>query len=101
LCRRLRGQKSGSKHGNVVKRTQSVKNIRRNYCESSPRVSTAYSCDSDSSIYEAVLHCKRSIGMSKKNLNFMCMLIDRVNKLLTNFLRLITFFAWFIAERMS
>jgi hypothetical protein len=67
LCRRLRGQKSGSKHENIVKRTQSVKNIGRNYCESSPRVSAAYSCDSDSSIYEAVLHCKRSIGMSKKS----------------------------------
>ncbi|RHN50938.1 hypothetical protein MtrunA17_Chr6g0462991 [Medicago truncatula] len=67
LCRRLRGQNSGTKHENVVKRTQSVKNIRRNYCESSPRMSTAYSCDSDSSIYEAVLHCKRSIGMSKKS----------------------------------
>ncbi|CAJ2666208.1 unnamed protein product [Trifolium pratense] len=70
LCRRLRGKKSGSKHENVVKRTQS---IRGNYCESSPRISVAYSadysrasCDSDSSIYEAVLHCKRSIGMSPK-----------------------------------
>lgn len=37
--------------------------------DSSPRISSAYSvdnwrrsCDSDSSIYEAVLHCKRSIG---------------------------------------
>jgi hypothetical protein len=74
LCRRLRGQKSGLKHENVVKKTQSVNNIRGNYCESSPRVSVAYSadysrvsCDSDSSIYEAVLHCKRSIGMPKKN----------------------------------
>lgn len=72
LCRRLRGQKSGSKHENVVKRTQSVKNIRGNYGDSSPRISVAYSaddwrrvsCDSDSSIYEAVLHCKRSIDMS-------------------------------------
>ncbi|CAK8532886.1 unnamed protein product [Lathyrus sativus] len=68
LCRKLRGQKSGSKHENGMKRTQSVKNYRGNYCESSPRISVAYStdyprmsCDSDSSIYEAVLHCKRSI----------------------------------------
>jgi hypothetical protein len=84
LCRRLRGQNYGSKHENVVKRTQSVKNIRGNYCESSPRISVAYStdysrvsCDSDSSIYEAVLHCKRSIGMSKKNKKkfHMCILI--------------------------
>ncbi|CAI8593917.1 unnamed protein product [Vicia faba] len=69
LCRKLRGQTPGSsKHENGVKRTQSVKNNRGNYCESSPRISVAYSadnwrmsCDSDSSIHEAVLHCKRSI----------------------------------------
>ncbi|XP_004515108.1 probable membrane-associated kinase regulator 6 [Cicer arietinum] len=68
LCRRLRSQNSGSKHENVVKRTQSVKNSRGHYCQSSPRISVAYSaddsrvsCDSDISIYEAVLHCKRSI----------------------------------------
>ncbi|XP_057446139.1 probable membrane-associated kinase regulator 6 [Lotus japonicus] len=68
LCKRLRGQnKSGSNPEAMVKRTQSVKN-RRHYSESSPRISVAYSaddwrksCDSDSSIYEAVLHCKRSI----------------------------------------
>ncbi|CAJ2666211.1 unnamed protein product [Trifolium pratense] len=67
FCRKLRGHKN-SKHENVVKRTQSVKNIRGQYCDSSPRISVAYSadysrasCDSDSSIYEAVLHCKRSI----------------------------------------
>ncbi|XP_058773346.1 probable membrane-associated kinase regulator 6 [Vicia villosa] len=68
LCRRLRAQKSGSsKHESGVNRTQSVKKIRGNYWESSPRISVAYSadnwrmsCDSDSSIYEAVLHCKRS-----------------------------------------
>ncbi|CAK8532884.1 unnamed protein product [Lathyrus sativus] len=69
LCRKLRGQKSGSsKHENGMKRTQSVKNYRGSYYESSPRTSVAcstdnwrMSCDSDSSIYEAVLHCKRSI----------------------------------------
>ncbi|XP_058773347.1 probable membrane-associated kinase regulator 6 [Vicia villosa] len=68
LCRKLRSQKSGSsKHENGMKRTQSVKNVRGSYCESSPRISVAYStdnwrmsCDSDSSIYDAVLHCKRS-----------------------------------------
>ncbi|KAI5443856.1 hypothetical protein KIW84_012491 [Lathyrus oleraceus] len=71
FCRKLRGQKPGSsKHENGMKRTQSVKNYRGNYCESSPRISVAcstdysrMSCDSDSSIYEVVLHCKRSIGI--------------------------------------
>ncbi|CAL5185464.1 unnamed protein product [Lathyrus oleraceus] len=68
FCRKLRGQNPGLKHENGMKRTQSVKNYRGNYCESSPRISVAcstdysrMSCDSDSSIYEAVLHCKRSI----------------------------------------
>ncbi|KAK7315178.1 hypothetical protein VNO77_33713 [Canavalia gladiata] len=68
LCRRLRGHnKSGSKAKSVVKRSESVKN-RGCHSETSPRISVAYSaddwrksCDSESSIYEAVLHCKRSI----------------------------------------
>ncbi|XP_020203899.1 probable membrane-associated kinase regulator 6 [Cajanus cajan] len=67
LCRRLRSGKSGSKPESVVKRTESAKN-RGYYSETSPRISVAYSaddwrksCDSESSIYEAVLHCKRSI----------------------------------------
>ena len=71
LYRRLRGGKSGSKPESVVKRTVSAKN-RGYYSETSPRISVAYSaddwrksCDSESSIYEAVLHCKRSIGMFK------------------------------------
>jgi hypothetical protein len=73
FCRKLRGPKNSKHENNVVKRTQSVKNIKGHYCDSySPRISVAYSadysrasCDSDSSIYEAVLHCKRSIGMHK------------------------------------
>jgi len=71
LCRRLRSGKSGSKPESVIKRTESAKN-RGCYSETSPRISVAYSaddwrksCDSESSIYEAVLHCKRSIGMFK------------------------------------
>ncbi|XP_061348322.1 probable membrane-associated kinase regulator 6 [Gastrolobium bilobum] len=67
LCRRLRGHKSGSDPETVFRRTKSVKN-RGYYSETSPRISVAYSaddwrksCDSESSIYEAVLHCKRSI----------------------------------------
>ncbi|KAJ1384967.1 hypothetical protein SESBI_42034 [Sesbania bispinosa] len=68
LCRRLRGHKSGSNTETVAKRGEAVKN-RRYYSETSPRISVAFSaddwrksCDSESSIYEAVLHCKRSIG---------------------------------------
>ncbi|MED6118276.1 hypothetical protein PIB30_001509 [Stylosanthes scabra] len=75
LCRKLRGHhnhnktnsNSNSSKEKVVKRSQSVKN-RGFYSEASPRISVAYSaddwrnsCDSESSIYEAVLHCKRSI----------------------------------------
>lgn len=54
------------------KRSHSVKNCRVHSSDTSqsPRISVAYSaddwrrsCDSESSIYEAVLHCKRSIGM--------------------------------------
>ncbi|KAK4283001.1 hypothetical protein QN277_000007 [Acacia crassicarpa] len=65
LCRRLRGchhhQKSGSNH-------EAGAGNKRGFYETSPRISVAYSaddwrksCDSESSIYEAVLHCKRSI----------------------------------------
>ncbi|KAJ7969857.1 putative Membrane-associated kinase regulator-like protein [Quillaja saponaria] len=65
--RRLRGQKSNSRAENVAKRVRAVKDW--DYMsEASPRISVAYSaenwrrsCDSESSIYEAVLHCKRSI----------------------------------------
>ncbi|KAF3432906.1 hypothetical protein FNV43_RR24008 [Rhamnella rubrinervis] len=78
LYRRIRGgghnhkaSSSSSKAGHGDKRVQVVKNNSRVYSsETSPRISVAYSaddywrksCDSDSSIYEAVLHCKRSIG---------------------------------------
>lgn len=69
----MRSHKSGPRHENVGKRTQSVKNKKGNYRESSPKISVSYSkedwrvsCDSEISIYNAVLHCKRSIGMSKK-----------------------------------
>ncbi|KAL9289813.1 hypothetical protein ACSQ67_024413 [Phaseolus vulgaris] len=65
-ARRLRGHKSSTE--TAAKRGLSVKN-RRYYSDTSPRISVAlsaddwrYSCDSESSIYEAVLHCKRSIG---------------------------------------
>nr|KYP74833.1 hypothetical protein KK1_007526 [Cajanus cajan] len=69
LYRRLRGHKSSTE--SVAKRAEAVKN-RRYYSDTSPRISVAfsaddwrYSCDSESSIYEAVLHCKRSIGNGK------------------------------------
>ncbi|KAK6936754.1 hypothetical protein RJ641_033784 [Dillenia turbinata] len=66
FCRRLQGCGLSSKTSNDGSRRQIVKNW---VCsrESSPRTSVAsagdwrMSCDSESSIYEAVLHCKRSI----------------------------------------
>ncbi|KAE9589084.1 hypothetical protein Lalb_Chr21g0305311 [Lupinus albus] len=67
FCRRLRGHKAGSISKNVGKKAEAVKNMGY-YAETSPRISVAYSaddwrrsCDSESSIHEAVLHCKRSI----------------------------------------
>ncbi|XP_022738466.1 probable membrane-associated kinase regulator 6 isoform X2 [Durio zibethinus] len=68
LYRRIRGRKSSSRAESVDARVQ----VRKNWvysAETSPRISVAYSadewrksCDSESSIYEAVLHCKKSIG---------------------------------------
>ncbi|KAH0978847.1 hypothetical protein GBA52_006024 [Prunus armeniaca] len=61
-CRRLSRR--------ILEKSHSVKNCRVHSSETSqsPRISVAYSaddwrrsCDSESSIYEAVLHCKRSI----------------------------------------
>ncbi|KAG4397879.1 hypothetical protein GLYMA_10G229200v4 [Glycine max] len=74
LCRKLRVHKPSIDA--VAKRGEAVKN-RRYYSDTatSPRISVAfsaddwrYSCDSESSIYEAVLHCKRSIGKCKFNM---------------------------------
>ncbi|XP_015878307.3 probable membrane-associated kinase regulator 6 [Ziziphus jujuba] len=71
LYRRIRGQRASSnKADKRIHHHQAVKNSRVYSSETtSPRISVAYSaddwrksCDSDSSIYEAVLHCKRSIG---------------------------------------
>ncbi|XP_052186813.1 probable membrane-associated kinase regulator 6 [Diospyros lotus] len=68
LCQKLRGRRSCSRIEAVDTRMQEVNNW-MNSPETSPRTSVAYSsgnwrrsCDSESSIYEAVLHCKRSIG---------------------------------------
>ncbi|KAA8539988.1 hypothetical protein F0562_026680 [Nyssa sinensis] len=68
LCQKLRGQRSDSRAESINTRIREVKNWI--YSPSaSPRTSVAYSadnwrrsCDSESSIHEAVLHCKRSIG---------------------------------------
>ncbi|KAF4400311.1 probable membrane-associated kinase regulator 6 [Cannabis sativa] len=71
LYRRIRGHNKGS--SSSAKAAVHVDNKRgknRVYSSetASPRISVAYSvsdrksCDSDTSIYEAVLHCKRSIG---------------------------------------
>lgn len=70
LYQRIRGHRSSSsKPENVGRRSKSMKNWEYSH-EASPRISVAYSaddwrrsCDSESSIYEAVLHCKKSIGM--------------------------------------
>lgn len=70
LLRRLRGNRSTSKAASVDKRVHKVVKNWVYSSEASPRISVAYSvddwrksCDSESSIYEAVLHCKRSIGI--------------------------------------
>jgi hypothetical protein len=70
LLRRLRGNRSTSKAASVDKRVHKVVKNWMYSSQASPRISVAYSvddwrksCDSESSIYEAVLHCKRSIGM--------------------------------------
>ncbi|KAB1204940.1 putative membrane-associated kinase regulator 6 [Morella rubra] len=69
LFRKLRWNKSSSKAESVDKRVHAAVKNWVYSSETSPRVSLAYaaddwrrSCDSESSIYEAVLHCKRSIG---------------------------------------
>lgn len=73
LYRKLRSCKlssSRSRKGNT--RVHIEKSLVHNSAQISPRISVAYStddnwrrsCDSESSIYEAVLHCKRSIGKS-------------------------------------
>ena len=73
LYRRIRGpnKPSSKSSGHVDKRVQVGKSRVFSSETASPRISVAYSadeycwrksCDSDSSIYEAVLHCKRSIG---------------------------------------
>ncbi|GMY07350.1 probable membrane-associated kinase regulator 6 [Fagus crenata] len=73
LFRRLRRSKSSSKAEIVDKRVHEVVKNWVYSSETSPRISVAYSaddnwrksCDSESSIYEAVLHCKRSIGKQR------------------------------------
>ncbi|KAK9292495.1 hypothetical protein L1049_020468 [Liquidambar formosana] len=69
LFQRIRGRRSGVRPETFDTRSEVVKN-RVYSVESSPRRSVTYclddwrkSCDSESSIYEAVLHCKKSIGL--------------------------------------
>ncbi|CAL0300693.1 unnamed protein product [Lupinus luteus] len=66
LCRNLGGHKAGSNSKTVGKRAKANMGY---YSETNPRISVPYSdddwrrsCNSESSIHEAVLHCKRSIG---------------------------------------
>ncbi|KAM7463744.1 hypothetical protein LguiA_031865 [Lonicera macranthoides] len=68
LCQRMRERRSGSRVGNVDSGIREGDGWKCSPA-ASPRVSAAYSadnfrwsCDSDSSIHEAVLHCKRTIG---------------------------------------
>ncbi|GLT60939.1 hypothetical protein SLA2020_336780 [Shorea laevis] len=68
LYQRIRGSKSSDRTKGGDARIQVLKN-RVYSTDTTPRISVAYSaddwrksCDSESSIYEAVLHCKRSIG---------------------------------------
>uniref|UniRef100_A0A5B6YSL4 Membrane-associated kinase regulator 6 n=1 Tax=Davidia involucrata TaxID=16924 RepID=A0A5B6YSL4_DAVIN len=68
LCQKLRGRRSDSRAETIKTRMQEVKKWRYSPA-TSPRTSVACSpdnwrrsCDSESSIYEAVLHCKKSIG---------------------------------------
>ncbi|KAL4281459.1 hypothetical protein GQ457_03G014060 [Hibiscus cannabinus] len=67
--RRIRGRKSSRRAQSVDARIQTTKKKWVYSAETSPRISVAYSvdewrnsCDSESIIYEAVLHCKKSIG---------------------------------------
>ncbi|XP_010555704.1 PREDICTED: probable membrane-associated kinase regulator 6 [Tarenaya hassleriana] len=73
LYRRIRGSKAsrssgsnGAKSGNESRIRATRKQVYSHETTSSPRVSVAddwrRSCDSESSIYEAVLHCKKSFG---------------------------------------
>ncbi|XP_030548586.1 probable membrane-associated kinase regulator 6 [Rhodamnia argentea] len=69
LVQMMRGRGTGPKAEETRgAKSQAIKNS-VHPVECSPRISSAYSadewrrsCDSESSIYEAVLHCKRSIG---------------------------------------
>lgn len=74
LCRRLRRCRSAGSTGNIgidtrIRVTTSSRSrVYSDETTSSPRISVAddyywrRSCDSESSIYEAVLHCKKSFG---------------------------------------
>ncbi|KAL1822248.1 hypothetical protein ACET3Z_009026 [Daucus carota] len=70
LCQRVRERRSGSRVGTFTARLHGERNWDCS-ASTSTRVRVANSsdnwrrsCDSESSIYEAVLHCKRTIGRS-------------------------------------
>ncbi|CAH2049303.1 unnamed protein product [Thlaspi arvense] len=77
LCQKLRGKRSSCPRTVTAdKRMLEVKSWIYSPA-TSPRTSVAYSvdnwrrsCDSESSIHEAVLHCKRSIGMPNSLTSF-------------------------------
>uniref|UniRef100_A0A2P2QBE9 Membrane-associated kinase regulator 6 n=1 Tax=Rhizophora mucronata TaxID=61149 RepID=A0A2P2QBE9_RHIMU len=68
LYRKIRGHRASSRTDPIDTKVQVVKSWVYS-AETSPRISVAYctddwqkSCDSESAIYEAVLHCKRSFA---------------------------------------
>lgn len=66
ICQKLRRCRFGPKHRTVNSRMQEMKNWDFYSATGSPRTSVdnwRRSFDSESSIHEAVLHCKRTIGM--------------------------------------
>ena len=73
LCQRVRERRSGSRVGTFTARLHGERNWDCS-TSTSPQVRVANSCDnwrrscdSESSIYEAVLHCKRTVGMLVPN----------------------------------
>ncbi|KAJ4705916.1 putative Membrane-associated kinase regulator-like protein [Melia azedarach] len=90
LYRKIRGRRSSSRVETGDTRVH-VMNSWVYSAATSPRISVAYSaddwrksCDSESSIYEAVLHCKRSIEKAEKERRHMWNQTCEEEKLMKN-----------------
>lgn len=86
LCHKiLKGSRKCTRVDDIDRRVSEVKSW-SNSPQASPRQSIVYStgdcCDMESSIYEAVLHCKRSIGLLIYIFFFFCPL--QKNNFITN-----------------